>query len=301
MTAHVSEPTSRRHAFQFMPAPTPEEYARLKADIAANGVELAVVVDEAGDILDGYTRTRIVEELRTEGLDIELPTRAVTGLSDPEKRLLAARLNLHRRHLTDVQRAMLGRMLEPDLAAEAHERMSQGGRGGVEGSDKRRTVDAVATFVGLGSGRTYERYRGMLTEIEDRDPDTYRRLAAGEIRMRDVQRAARPSTPKRARVVDDEPDTEDWEEPILDVSEHRTQVWGKVIVFWRSPNPHLRTRTIGDEERTYRREAEVQRRVIEFRVPGDPLSEGTPDSQALEIGKAAGTATMSDLRVNPLR
>jgi len=41
-----------------MPPLTAEEYATLKADIAAHGVQVAVEVDDEGNVLDGHHRVR---------------------------------------------------------------------------------------------------------------------------------------------------------------------------------------------------------------------------------------------------
>jgi hypothetical protein len=49
----------RREKYQVMPALPAEDYEALKADIAARGVMVAIEVDEYGNILDGYNRTKV--------------------------------------------------------------------------------------------------------------------------------------------------------------------------------------------------------------------------------------------------
>lgn len=49
--------------YQIMPDLTPDEYAALKADIAARGVLVPIEYDESGHILDGYHRVRICNEI----------------------------------------------------------------------------------------------------------------------------------------------------------------------------------------------------------------------------------------------
>ncbi len=71
-----------------------ETYAGLKANIALNGVQVPVVKDEDGYILDGFARARIAKEL-----GYECPSVTVEGLSDQEKRSQVRALNLSRRHL----------------------------------------------------------------------------------------------------------------------------------------------------------------------------------------------------------
>ena len=70
---------STNHRYQVMPGLSPEEYATLKADIAANGVRIPIDVDEEGNILDGFHRKQICDEL-----GIECPTR--TSSASPRRK-----------------------------------------------------------------------------------------------------------------------------------------------------------------------------------------------------------------------
>ena len=71
-----------------------ETYAGLKANIAINGVQVPVVKDEDGYILDGFARAKIAKEL-----GYECPSVVVKGLSEQEKRSQVRALNLSRRQL----------------------------------------------------------------------------------------------------------------------------------------------------------------------------------------------------------
>jgi ParB-like chromosome segregation protein Spo0J len=71
-----------------------ETYAGLKANIAVNGVQVPVVKDEDGYILDGFARARIAKEL-----GYECPSVTATGLSEQEKRSQVRALNLSRRQM----------------------------------------------------------------------------------------------------------------------------------------------------------------------------------------------------------
>ena len=71
-----------------------ETYAGLKANIAVNGVQVPVVKDEDGYILDGFARVRIAKEL-----GYECPSVTVEGLFEQEKRSKVRALNLSRRQL----------------------------------------------------------------------------------------------------------------------------------------------------------------------------------------------------------
>lgn len=88
--------------YQVMPDLTAEEYAALKADVAANGVRVPVDVDEAGVILDGHHRAAVAAEL-----GIDYPTRVVDGLDEAGKREHALAVNVARRQLTREQRREL--------------------------------------------------------------------------------------------------------------------------------------------------------------------------------------------------
>lgn len=89
--------------YQLLPALSPEEYQALKSDIAKHGVQVPVEYDDEGNILDGYNRVRICQEL---GIT-EWPRIIRPGLSEEEKRAHARRLNLNRRHLSQEQRREL--------------------------------------------------------------------------------------------------------------------------------------------------------------------------------------------------
>jgi len=83
-----------------MPALTAAEYAALKADIAAHGVQVAVEMDDEGHVLDGHHRVRACQEL---GI-ANYPSLVRVGLTEEQKIEHALALNLVRRHLTTAQR-----------------------------------------------------------------------------------------------------------------------------------------------------------------------------------------------------
>ena len=86
-------------SYQVMPDLTPEEYEALKSSIREKGVLMPVKIDEDGNILDGYHRAKICDEL-----GISYPRSVKAGLTEEEKFDYALRINLHRRHLTREQR-----------------------------------------------------------------------------------------------------------------------------------------------------------------------------------------------------
>ena len=108
------------------PMMTDDELKSLAADIQANGLkEPIVVLDDK--ILDGRNREKACRIAR-----VEPKTVAFRG-KDPVSFVLS--MNLHRRHLTQGQRAAVGVKVEELFAAQAKERqrLSEGrGKKGVE-------------------------------------------------------------------------------------------------------------------------------------------------------------------------
>ena len=85
----------------FPPLPD-DEYQALKDSIQAVGVQVPIVVDEYGDVIDGRVRRHIAREL---GITCPFETRA--GLSLDERRELAVTLNGPRRHMNRQQKRQL--------------------------------------------------------------------------------------------------------------------------------------------------------------------------------------------------
>ena len=79
------------------------EYAELRDDIRRNGVCVPIVVDVKGRILDGRHRLRAAHELSK-----PCPAVVYDG-TDPIE--FVTSMNIHRRHLTESQRAMIAEQL----------------------------------------------------------------------------------------------------------------------------------------------------------------------------------------------
>jgi ParB-like chromosome segregation protein Spo0J len=91
--------------YQVMPPLSGEEYQALKEDIAENGVLEPVVKDTDGNIIDGHHRVWAYEELLAEDrVAGGYPVVERSGMTDQEKRDLAWRLNMQRRHLNRAQK-----------------------------------------------------------------------------------------------------------------------------------------------------------------------------------------------------
>lgn len=90
--------------YQLLPELTEDEYAALRDDIAARGVQVPIEIDDAsGDILDGHHRLRACEELGITNYPVV--RRAI--VSEDAKITHVLSLNLNRRHLNREQRREL--------------------------------------------------------------------------------------------------------------------------------------------------------------------------------------------------
>jgi ParB-like chromosome segregation protein Spo0J len=97
--------TETTNEYQVLPPLSDEEYQALKEDMAENGMLVPVVQDTAGNIIDGHHRVRAYQELLAEGRAAGgFPTVERSGLTTEEKRDLAWRLNMQRRHLNRAQK-----------------------------------------------------------------------------------------------------------------------------------------------------------------------------------------------------
>lgn len=95
-----------------MPPLLPSELSALRESIEAHGVQVPVLVDEHGTIIDGNHRDQIATEL-----GIDCPREVRTGLTEADKRALAISLNRDRRHLT---RSQVQELVAQSVKADPH-------------------------------------------------------------------------------------------------------------------------------------------------------------------------------------
>ncbi|MDP9476330.1 MAG: hypothetical protein M3R38_11740 [Actinomycetota bacterium] len=82
-----------------------EEFAALKSGIAERGIDHALALDANGNLIDGHHRKKAWEELKSEGVEVPPVTVKQYELADPsEIRLLARKLNMQRRQLTQLEK-----------------------------------------------------------------------------------------------------------------------------------------------------------------------------------------------------
>lgn len=104
--------------FQTMPPLSPEEYQHLEASCLEHGIQVPILVDAAGAVIDGHHRQKIAQE---HGL--YLPTETRDTLTDAEKTTLSISLNIDRRQLSrDQRREIIAASLraDPNLSDRGH-------------------------------------------------------------------------------------------------------------------------------------------------------------------------------------
>ena len=88
--------------YQIFPEMPAAEFAALKASIAEHGVEVPIIVDQKGAVVDGYHRSRACDEL-----GVFCPREVRKFKNEAEKFELSLRLNCSRRHLNQKQKRAL--------------------------------------------------------------------------------------------------------------------------------------------------------------------------------------------------
>ncbi|MFO0892989.1 MAG: DNA methyltransferase [Isosphaeraceae bacterium] len=197
--------------YRLLPPLDDETYAGLKANIAVNGVQVPIVKDEKGHILDGFARAKIAREL-----GYECPSVTVRGLTEQEKRSQVRALNLARRQLDwqakrqhiadelkdnpDRSNRWIAKSLGVDHKTVASVRTPMGASGEVPQTDYRLGADGRYRPATRSNGE-----REFLTTTPESEPRAYLDLsdeeailqAAAEIRQRRVAETLRRAQEKR--------------------------------------------------------------------------------------------------------
>jgi ParB-like chromosome segregation protein Spo0J len=135
-----------------IPAMTEEEYLALKADIAANGqLEPILLLDD--QILDGRHRYRACMELGVEPIVEPL----VGDIDSPLAHVLS--LNLHRRHLSESQRAMVAvavkKLREPEAKERQRRKPKSVPANWQEQNGRQESADEAAAMLNVGPRSVY--------------------------------------------------------------------------------------------------------------------------------------------------
>lgn len=133
----------------------PANYEDIKADIIERGIKDPLVVNPGGNLICGYTRLNIAEELQME--DIPVREEDLTDILDMKE--YAIKDNLNRRQLSKLEMVELyGRELESIESEKAKQRMKRGKADPMDIVSGGLTVDKVGEALGM-SGKTYQRWK----------------------------------------------------------------------------------------------------------------------------------------------
>jgi ParB-like chromosome segregation protein Spo0J len=171
------------------------EFLALVEDIRQNGVREPITLTE-GKILDGRNRYRACKVL-----DIDPPTREWSGPGSALAYVVSA--NVHRRHLTAMQRAFLAVELLPKLEREARSRQATS-RGGA-----RPQLSAKIRQAGCGKATAEAgellgvsaRYVQLAKQILREAPELRAALSAGEMTVSEVRSALRRKTERESTIT----------------------------------------------------------------------------------------------------
>lgn len=196
----MSDTAASRDGYQVCDPLAPDDYQALRQSIIERGVEVPIVVDERGAVIDGHNRQRIAYELH-----IDCPKDVRPGLTDEQKEALAFELNRARRQMTAeqkrrIQLRILGRGGSVREAADAT---------GVD----RRTVERHLRSVSTGADAPIdtagpvllpqERKRAEIADAIAADPEKSDRQIARETRAGNAtvsrlrKQAAAPAAPTK--------------------------------------------------------------------------------------------------------
>jgi len=165
--------------FQVLDALDPEALGALRADIAAHGVQIPIVVTTAGEVVDGHNRLAIAEEL---GLDCPSIT---VDLDDQAATEAALRLNLLRRHMGPVSWAGAFRRLA-EVRGVA-DRIGMPGRPGKNAD----TLSAISRELGVAP-RTARRRLALADRLAEH-PQIAAKVDRGELDGRRAEELVRIS------------------------------------------------------------------------------------------------------------
>ena len=142
-----------------------QEYARLRDSIRERGVLQPLLITSDHVLIDGHERWKAIQEL---GLT-KYPIRIIGNLGEPERKELAIRLNVERRHLSRAERARLLEMILKEAPSKSTREVADMFR--VDHSTVSRTRKKLASGVanatpGRIRGRDGKSYHYPATSVE---------------------------------------------------------------------------------------------------------------------------------------
>lgn len=174
------------------PAMTETEFEALKEDVRINGQGDPIILHEE-KILDGRNRLRACREL-----GIEPRFEDWDGRGTPLAFVVTK--NLHRRHLTESQRALLAARLQGEFEAAAKANMSRGGQG-LAGLPTLHARDRAA-----GIARVSSRLTGSAAVVLERgSPALVAAVERGEVKVSAAEKVAGLNRKEQCRLVSEGP------------------------------------------------------------------------------------------------
>jgi len=147
-----------------IPRPNAEEFQALKEDINKQGIKETLKINTKNILLDGYTRYEIAKELQI----WEVPVEIKNFKKDEDEWKYIISLNLHRRHLNNAQKAVIGLMQLEIEKEKATSRMLAGKNNPMQNSDQGTAMEIAAKKVGI-SHDTLNRAKKII-EIAQKHP-----------------------------------------------------------------------------------------------------------------------------------
>ena len=176
-----------------------EEFDALKNDIVANGLREAIWLHPDGRIIDGRNRYRACAEL---GIEPEYRTWDCSGSLVS----FVVSLNLHRRHLSPIQRAGVAVEILPMLEVEAHERyLATVGRP----SKSDQKIDQISERIPQAAGQaativgTNRQYVADMKRYKEEAPEVFELARNGMINGSGARKLASLDDEMRAAVVNE--------------------------------------------------------------------------------------------------
>lgn len=201
MCSQVTETGAARGKFQLFDPLSAEEYTALEADIRKRGVQLAVEVDEDGEILDGHHRLEIAQRL---GIDCPTVTRHFDGEAAKCEHVIM--VNLARRHLDPIRWGQaFQRLLET--------RGISTGRGSRNDKQTSATVAEVAEDLGVPE-RTARHRLAQAKAFEELQPSEQGDVRSGDKTLSQIRREQKEGLRRErreanARLVNESPSIEE--------------------------------------------------------------------------------------------
>jgi len=183
----TTPPAAHPHAERF-PLLDGDAFAALVEDIRANGLREPIVLTEDGQILDGRNRWRACHEAGVE------PRTVIWRGSDADALRYVLSMNLHRRHLTPSQRAVIGLDVLPTFEAEAKERQREHGKtapGKSKDTSRKNALSVKASTEAAKAVNVSTRYVEDAKKLAQESPELLPDVRVGKLTLQEAKRQVR--------------------------------------------------------------------------------------------------------------